>query len=64
MPVVLQAGDLERWLDPQQRDVHALADLFTPHDDEGLEAYPVGAAVGNARIDDPGLVQRVSDAAR
>jgi putative SOS response-associated peptidase YedK len=63
MPVVLEREDLMRWLDPNERDVRAFADLFVPRDDDVLEAYPVGIAVGNARIDDPGLVQRNRDVA-
>jgi putative SOS response-associated peptidase YedK len=59
MPVVLEAGDFARWLDPGARDVEDLADLLRPCASELLEAYPVDRAVGNARIDESRLVQRV-----
>lgn len=58
MPVVLAPGAIGRWLDPEQRDPHALEDLLVPCPDDWLEAYPVGAEVGNARVDDPRLIQR------
>jgi putative SOS response-associated peptidase YedK len=62
MPVILERDKLARWLDPRERDIRAFADLFSSRDDDVLEAYPVGIAVGNARIDDSGLVQRSPDA--
>lgn len=58
MPVVLDPASIARWLDPDQRDVHALDDLLVPCPDDWLEAYPVGSEVGNARVDDPRLIQR------
>jgi putative SOS response-associated peptidase YedK len=58
MPVVLDPADLPRWLDPDQRDPGALADLLRPCPEDWLEAYPVGPEVGNARVDDPRLIQR------
>jgi len=59
MPVVLDVVDLERWLDPSVRDPARLADLLRPAADDVLEAYPVDRAVGNARLDEPRLVQRL-----
>ena len=58
MPVLLDAAGLERWLDPGNRDPSTLVDLLRPAADDLLDAYPVGVAVGNARVDDPGLVRR------
>jgi putative SOS response-associated peptidase YedK len=58
MPVVLDPAAIARWLDPAQRDPHALDDLLAPCPDDWLEAYPVGPEVGNARVDDPRLIQR------
>ena len=60
MPVVLEPEDLSRWLDAGVRDVAELADLLRPCASERLEAYPVDRAVGNARVDDPSLVQRLA----
>lgn len=60
MPVVLSAHDLDLWLDPAQRDPAAVAHLLTPCPSEWLTAYPVDGRVGNARVDDPGLVQALA----
>lgn len=57
MPVVLDPADVARWLDPDEHDPHALDDLLRPCPDAWLEAYPVGPEVGNARVDDPRLIQ-------
>lgn len=56
MPVVLAPDDVPRWLDPA-RTGDDVADLMRPCPDAWLSAYPVDRRVGNARNDDPGLVQ-------
>jgi putative SOS response-associated peptidase YedK len=58
MPVILPPEDLARWLDPAPLDPDALAELLRPIASDDVDAYPVGTAVGNARIDGPELVQR------
>jgi putative SOS response-associated peptidase YedK len=58
MPVILEGGDLPRWLDAGLR-ADAVADLLHPAPDDDLELYPVGTAVGNARLEGPELVQRL-----
>ena len=57
MPVVLAAADLDLWLDPAHHEPSAIAHLLRPCPSEWLSAYPVDPRVGNARVDDPGLVQ-------
>jgi putative SOS response-associated peptidase YedK len=59
MPVVLEARDWDRWLDPTADDVHALARLLVPASNELLVAYPVSSAVNSADNDGPELVERV-----
>ncbi|MBW6455856.1 MAG: SOS response-associated peptidase [Trueperaceae bacterium] len=59
MPVILERHALARWLDREAHDVFELDDLLRPCASELLEAYPVDRAVGNARIDEARLVQRV-----
>jgi putative SOS response-associated peptidase YedK len=58
MPVILEPDAVARWLDPTARDLDDLADLLGPSAEDVLEAYPVDRAVGNARIDEPRLIQR------
>ncbi len=59
MPVILEQYEWERWLDPGERDAHAVEDLLDPADEGLLESWPVSRTVGNARIDGPELVARV-----
>jgi putative SOS response-associated peptidase YedK len=59
MPVILEPGAVARWLDPATRDLDDLADLLGPSPEDVLEAYRVDRAVGNARIDEPRLIQPV-----
>lgn len=58
MPVILAPDDQEAWLDPGNRRA---ADLLRPCDPAGMEAFPVGAAVGSPRNDGPELVQPLAD---
>jgi len=53
MPVILSRADQAAWLDPGNPQA---ADLLRPCPAEGMEAFPVGAAVGNPRNDGPELV--------
>lgn len=57
MPVILAEADLDLWLDPAVEDPQAVTHLLAPCPSEWLRAYPVDPRVGNARFDDPGLVQ-------
>ena len=56
MPVILEPGDYDRWLDPGVTDVDEIRDLLRPYPGE-MQAYPVGGAVNNARNDGPGLIE-------
>ena len=59
MPVILDPADYERWLDVSIQEPEMLADLLVPCPDEGLEAYPVGRAVGNPAVDEASLVEPI-----
>jgi putative SOS response-associated peptidase YedK len=59
MPVVLEARDWQRWLDPAVEDDDALGSMLVPAADDLLVAYPVGTAVNSADNDGPELVERV-----
>ena len=56
MPVILAAEDLETWLDPSAAPGDLQA-LLRPCPDGWIEAYEVGAAVGNVRNDGPMLIE-------
>lgn len=54
-PLLVPPSDWDRWLDPAVEDPGQ--HLLVPAVDGALEAWPVGAAVGNVRNDGPELVQ-------
>jgi putative SOS response-associated peptidase YedK len=53
MPVILQEEAYAAWLNPEQHDVHRIQTWLRPYLAEEMLAVAVGAAVGNARFDDP-----------
>ena len=56
MPVLLQPGDFERWLDPTLSDPQLLADLLQPAAIGSLVWHPVGRRVNRAGEEGPDLV--------
>ncbi len=59
MPVVLDALQLACWLDAKLDRPDEIEQLLGPCPNDVLDAYPVHPRVGNARIDDAGLVQAI-----
>jgi putative SOS response-associated peptidase YedK len=59
MPVVLEARNWDRWLDPSVDDTDDLRQLLLPAANDLLVAYPVGTAVNSADNDGPELVERI-----
>ena len=59
MPVILPERAWEQWLDPDERDVDALARLLVPAPADALEAYAVSTRVNNARNNSADLVDRL-----
>ena len=55
MPVILSPGDWQRWLDVE-RPAAELVALLRPCPDEWLDAFEVGAAVGDVKNDGPELL--------
>jgi putative SOS response-associated peptidase YedK len=60
MPVILDAKDYARWLDPGPVDPERLLELLVPAPDDALVAVPVNPHVNNARHDDPACLEPVS----
>jgi putative SOS response-associated peptidase YedK len=54
MPVIVQAKDHARWLDPENQDV---ADLLAPYSSRGMIAYPVSQRVNSPKNDDVRLIE-------
>jgi len=57
MPVILEPGDFERWLDPSLGDVRLLQPLLRPWDPEALQALPVSSFVNSPRNEGPRCIQ-------
>jgi putative SOS response-associated peptidase YedK len=56
MPVIIEPGDRDRWLDPEVQDPDALADLLKPAPAGTLVRHPVSREVNSVRNDGPGLI--------
>ncbi len=57
MPVILEPGDYELWLDPKVQDPATIQHLIAPNDDEAIIAEPVSTHVNRVANDDPRCVQ-------
>ncbi|MFM9994227.1 MAG: SOS response-associated peptidase [Phycisphaerales bacterium] len=55
MPVIVDPGDYDRWLDPGA-DPSSLSALIRPNEPEEFEAYPIGTRVNSPKNDDPSLL--------
>lgn len=52
MPVILDRGGYDLWLDPGMQDVAALSELLKPYDARLMRCYPVGNRVNYVGNDD------------
>ncbi len=59
MPVLLPRSAWGRWLDPDEHDVAALAELLVAAPVDAVDLHPVGPEVGNVRNRGPELVEPV-----
>lgn len=59
MPMVIPRDTWADWLDPRQTHAATALELLRVTDADQLEAYAVGAAVGNVRNNGPELVRRI-----
>ena len=57
MPVILNAVDYDRWLDPQLPNLDPLRELLRPFDSLAMRADPVSTLVNNPRNDGPRCVE-------
>src|SRR5712692_6037792 len=56
MPVVVEPANYGRWLGEEVVDPVRLLMMLKPYPAEQMERYGVGAAVGNVKNDEPGLL--------
>jgi putative SOS response-associated peptidase YedK len=52
MPVILNPGDYDLWLDPGMTDTAAASDLLKPFDARLMRRYPVSTRLNNVANDD------------
>ena len=57
MPVILNEAQYERWMSPGPLSEDERQSMLRPLPDGSLNHYPVNRRVGNARLDDPSLVE-------
>jgi putative SOS response-associated peptidase YedK len=57
MPVILDPGDFDLWLDPDVQDAKRLEPLLVPYTSEAMVAWPVSTLVNNTRAADPNCVE-------
>jgi putative SOS response-associated peptidase YedK len=57
MPVILDAGDYARWLDPDNQNKRQLAAVLKPNDTTAWTAYPVTRDVNKPSNDGPRLIE-------
>jgi putative SOS response-associated peptidase YedK len=59
MPVILDARDFDRWLDPATQDADEVAPLLVPCPEDVLTAYPVSTWVNSPRNQGPKCVEAI-----
>jgi putative SOS response-associated peptidase YedK len=52
MPVILDPGNYDLWLDPGMQNVAAVSELLMPYDARLMRSYPVSSRVSNVANDD------------
>lgn len=57
MPVILEAKDYDRWLDPDLQNPTQLQSLLKPYTAAAMESYPVSRAVNSPAQDTPECIQ-------
>ena len=58
MPVILEPGAEELWLDPRVEDAASLAKVLRPLPAGALESFDVSPRVNSPEIDDPSVFER------
>jgi putative SOS response-associated peptidase YedK len=64
MPVILPKAAWRVWLGEEAASPAELLALLQPYPAELMRAYPIGAAVGNVKNDEPGLLDAVPEIAK
>ena len=60
MPCIIEAEDVEQWLDPDNDDSQEVSSLLRPAAEEAMTMHAVDRAVGNVRNEGPSLIRPVA----
>ena len=60
MPVILERGAEELWLDAGLEDVARLGEILRPLPDGALESFAVSSRLNSSRVDDPSVQDRLA----
>lgn len=59
MPVILDPGSYDLWLDPRMQNVAAISELLKPHEARLMWCYPVSSRLNHVTNDDADCSRRV-----
>jgi putative SOS response-associated peptidase YedK len=51
MPVMLEPGQSDTWLDPDNHDIEHLKAMLVPCSPDGMESYPVSPVINSGRVE-------------
>jgi putative SOS response-associated peptidase YedK len=63
MPVIVQAKDYERWLDPKIRDTEKIADILRPYPG-GMVTYPISRRINSPKNEGAELIEPNEESGR
>ena len=59
MPVILQNGQIDTWLDPALPDPHQLGELLKAPPEGFLDCYPVSRKVNSVKFDESEYAEKI-----
>jgi putative SOS response-associated peptidase YedK len=57
MPVILQPGQFDAWLDPSNNNIETLKMMLKPCQFDQMDAYPVSTSVNSGNVDGPTCIE-------
>lgn len=61
MPVILQPGQFDAWIDPDNHDTDALKSMLEPCAPGGMAAYAVSPVINSGRVEGPECIASIAD---
>jgi putative SOS response-associated peptidase YedK len=59
MPVILDPGDYDLWLDPGMTNAEVVSQMLKPYDARQMRCYPISARINHVANDDEACSARV-----